>query len=142
MTLPTDYDARKAIPLASVLDYFEDALAEVARVIAVGQAQHGTCGWDRAKSADEENTLIRHFLERGTIDTDGVLHSAKMAWRALALLQKEIEAARGDGKISRGSYDSSKGQTGPGERHEHTHPPGCTCGAHGSIPKMGPRDAA
>ena len=32
MTLPTDYDARKAIPLASVLDYFPDALFAVAAV--------------------------------------------------------------------------------------------------------------
>ncbi len=105
MSLPTDYAARKAIPLALVLDYFPDALAEVARVIAVGQAQHSTHGWDRAKSGDEASTLLRHFLERGGIDTDGVRHSAKMAWRALALLQKEIEAATGCG-ISRGSYDS------------------------------------
>lgn len=108
MSLPTDYDARKAIPLASVLDYFPDALCEVARVIKAGQEQHGTTGWDRAKSKDEESTLIRHFMDRGTIDVDGIRHAAKVAWRALALLQKEIEAARGDGKISRGSYDSSK----------------------------------
>jgi hypothetical protein len=27
----------------------------------------------------------------GTIDNDGVRHSAKVAWRALANLQKEIE---------------------------------------------------
>lgn len=111
--LPTDYDARKAIPLASVVDYFPDAIVAIATVIGKGQAQHCTTGWDRAKSTDEESTLLRHFLERGTIDTDGVRHSAKVAWRALALLQKEIEAARGDGVISRGSYDSSRGETGP-----------------------------
>jgi hypothetical protein len=114
MSLPKDYDERKAIPLALVLDYFPDAIADVAKNIGAGQKQHGTSGWDRAKSKDEESTLVRHFLERGTIDTDGVRHSAKVAWRALALLQKEIEAERGDGQISRGSYDSGKGQTGPG----------------------------
>ncbi len=36
--------------------------------------------------------MIRHFLQRGLRDTDGIRHSAKMAWRALAILQKEIEA--------------------------------------------------
>jgi hypothetical protein len=113
MTLPTDYDARKAIPLASVADYFPDALCAVAHVIRAGQEQHGTTGWDRAKSRDEESTLLRHFLDRGAVDSDGVRHSAKMAWRALALLQKEIEAAAGL-PISRGSYNSIKGQTGPG----------------------------
>src|SRR5688572_27832867 len=101
MTLPTDYDARKAIPLLTgVIDYFTDALAEVARVSAAGNAQHnpeahaaGVLFWNREKSKDEANTLIRHLAERGGFDTDGVRHSAKAAWRALALLQKEIEAA-------------------------------------------------
>jgi hypothetical protein len=34
---------------------------------------------------------MRHFLERGTLDKDGIRHSAKVAWRALAILQLEIE---------------------------------------------------
>jgi hypothetical protein len=38
---------------------------------------------------------MRHLLERGTLDTDGIRHSAKVAWRAMAMLQKEIEAERG-----------------------------------------------
>jgi hypothetical protein len=38
--------------------------------------------------------MMRHFLQRGTVDTDGTRHSAKMVWRALALLQKEIEGER------------------------------------------------
>jgi len=52
-----------------------------------GQPMH----WARGKSTNEEDTLIRHFLQRGLIDTDGTSHTAKMAWRALAILQKEIE---------------------------------------------------
>jgi len=92
-----DNDARKERPIAThALDYFPDALAEVARVSLAGNRQHGTDGWDRTKSTDEANTLIRHFLDRGKIDKDGQRHSAKVAWRALALLQKEIEAARGE----------------------------------------------
>lgn len=110
--LPTDYDERKALLVAAVLDYFPLAVVAVSRVIGIGQKQHGTVGWDRAKSADDSNTLIRHFLERGSIDTDGVPHSAKMVWRALAILQKEEERRLGVG-ISRGSYDSSKGEKGP-----------------------------
>ena len=38
-------------------------------------------------------------MERGTMDTSGatpVLHSAQMAWRALAILQLEMEAAMVD----------------------------------------------
>ena len=33
-------------------------------------------------------------MERGTIDSDGGRHTAKAAWRVLALLQMEIEAER------------------------------------------------
>ena len=96
--LSTDAAERKACPIATgVLDYFPDALAEIARVSLAGNHQHGITGplqWDRSKSTDEADALIRHFLERGTQDTDGLLHSAKMAWRALALLQREIEGGR------------------------------------------------
>ena len=94
--LPTDSVERKRIPLATgLLDYFPLALIEVARLSLVGNEQHNPDSplhWDRAKSKDEADAMLRHFLERGTWDTDGCRHSAKVAWRALALLQKEIEA--------------------------------------------------
>ena len=84
------------MPVASgVLDYFPDALVEVAKVSYAGNQQHNPdqpMFWNRAKSGDESDALIRHFLCRGTIDDDGIRHSAKLAWRALANLQKEIEA--------------------------------------------------
>lgn len=96
--LPADPAARKSFPLASgLLDYFPDALLAVAHVSQAATDQHHPgelTHWDRNKSVDEANTLMRHFLDRGTLDTDGLRHSAKVAWRALALLQKEIEAAR------------------------------------------------
>ena len=98
-SLPTDAAARKAVPLASgCLDYFPAALAAVAALSQKGNDQHNPgqeLFWDRAKSGDEGDALLRHFLERGTVDTDGVRHSAKVAWRALALLQKELEAEEG-----------------------------------------------
>jgi hypothetical protein len=94
-SLPTDAQERKALPIASgVLDYFPDALAEVARVSKIGNDQHNPgqpLHWDKSKSTDEGDALIRHFLERGKKDSDGARHSAKVAWRALALLQREIE---------------------------------------------------
>jgi hypothetical protein len=94
--LPQNAKARKGIPIATgCLDYFPKALAEVAGVSRVGNEQHNPgkpLHWDRTKSTDEADCLVRHFLERGTRDTDGLRHSAKVAWRALALLEKEIEA--------------------------------------------------
>jgi hypothetical protein len=95
ISLPTDAKARKDIPLATgCLDYFPDAISAVAALSKIGNEQHNPgkpLHWDRSKSVDEADALMRHFLQRGTIDTDGVRHSAKIAWRALALLQKEIE---------------------------------------------------
>lgn len=86
---------RKDTPVFSgVLNYFPDAIREVARCSKVGNDQHNAgqpLHWDRSKSTDELDALTRHLLEAGTIDTDGVRHSAKVAWRALANLQKEIE---------------------------------------------------
>lgn len=96
MELPNDAQARKAIPLATgLLDYFPSALVAVAALSAKGNDQHNPgkpLHWDRAKSGDEADALMRHLMQRGTVDTDGVLHSAKVAWRALAMLQKELEA--------------------------------------------------
>lgn len=97
-TLPTDGNARKEFPVASgVLDYFPDALVAISNISKRGNDQHNpgqSLHWARGKSADEADTLMRHFLQRGTMDSDGTRHSAKVAWRALALLQKEIEAEK------------------------------------------------
>ena len=90
-------DERKQRPVFSgVLQYFPDAILEVARCSWVGNEQHNpgqALHWDRSKSTDEHDALVRHLMEAGTFDSDGIRHSAKVAWRALALLQKEIEAA-------------------------------------------------
>ena len=93
--LPTDAKERKNLPIGTgVLDYFPKALAEVARVSKVGNDQHNPgepLHWDRSKSTDESDALIRHFFQRYDVDNDGTLHAAKMAWRSLSFLEKLIE---------------------------------------------------
>ena len=88
---------RKETPIFSgVLKYFPDAIAEVAKCSFVGQQQHNPdkpLAWDRSKSGDEYDALMRHLMD-STIDdydTDGTLHLAKVAWRGLAGLQKHLE---------------------------------------------------
>ena len=87
---------RKDTPVFSgVLNYFPDAIREVAKVSFQGNEQHNPGSelhWDRSKSGDEKDALTRHLLDAGTRDDDGMLHSAKVAWRALAMLQKELES--------------------------------------------------
>lgn len=94
--LPTDPAQRKQIPIATgCLDYFAAALCEVAIISRLGNDQHNAgqpLHWAREKSTDHADTLIRHFMERGTRDADGARHSAKMVWRGLALLTEELEA--------------------------------------------------
>jgi hypothetical protein len=95
--LTTDKAARKAMPIATgVVDYFPLALAEVARVSKAGNDQHNPgqpLHWDKTKSMDHADCIGRHLIERGRLDDDGMRHSAKLAWRALALLQIELEQA-------------------------------------------------
>lgn len=91
---------RKARPLYSgLLKYFPNALMEVAHCSYIGNAQHNGAGtplrWDRTKSTDEHDALMRHLLQAGEMDSDGVLHSTKVAWRALSALEKELEALAG-----------------------------------------------
>lgn len=96
--LTTDPQARKDVPLATgLLDYFPDALAAVAATSLQGSRQHHPdepLHWDKNKSTDHADCLLRHLVDRGKLDTDGISHTAKVAWRALALLQTEIETMR------------------------------------------------
>jgi len=93
--LPTDAKERKQIPIYSgVIKYFPNALIEIAKVSYAGNQQHNPnepLHWSREKSSDHEDTLVRHLFESGKLDSDGHRHSAKMAWRALAILELEIE---------------------------------------------------
>lgn len=95
--LPADPVARKAIPLVrGLLDYFPAALSAVAEVSRVGNDQHNPgeeMHHARGKSMDHADCIVRHLVDRGLQDQDGLRHTAKVAWRALALLQEELEAA-------------------------------------------------
>lgn len=95
MTLPVDKQQRKERPVArGCLDYFPDALAEVANLSYIGNQQHNPgeeMHWARGKSDDHADCVIRHLMERGRVDHDGIRHIVKVAWRALALAQIEIE---------------------------------------------------
>ena len=93
--LPAEAQSRKEAPLYSgLIKYFPDALVAVAELSFIGNKQHNPgkpLFWDRTKSTDELDALMRHLMDAGEIDTDKVRHSTKVAWRALANLQKEIE---------------------------------------------------
>jgi hypothetical protein len=91
-------EARKATPLfGGCLNYFPDALAAVARLSKIGNDKHNPgqpLHWSKGKSNDHADCLARHLVDHGKIDPEtGLSHTVAVAWRALALLQTEIERA-------------------------------------------------
>lgn len=78
-----------------LLDYFPRALAYISHVSKVGNDQHNpgeAMHWAKEKSTDHADCIIRHLTARGTMDGD-IRHTGKVAWRALALLETELEEA-------------------------------------------------
>lgn len=84
--LPENNEERKDIKIYSgVIKYFPRALCAVAIRSAEGSKQlhpHEPMHWDRDKSPDELDSLMRHMLDG---DWEAV------AWRALANLEKKLE---------------------------------------------------
>lgn len=97
--LPEGSAERKNFPMAEgLLDYFPDALAAVAAVSKAGNDKHNPgqpMHHARGKSMDHADCIVRHLVDRGGHGSDGMRHSASLAWRALALLQEELEAENG-----------------------------------------------
>ena len=98
-SLPDDDESRSLMPMADgLLYYFPNALAAVAMVSRSGNAKHNPgqpMHWARGKSTDHANKIMRHLVDAGQRDKSGVRHSAYLAWRALAMLQEEIEREDG-----------------------------------------------
>ena len=79
-------DTRKLFPVYSgVIKYFPNAIAAVSQLSRKGNKQHNPgkpLHWDRSKSGDELDALLRHIIEEDW---------TAVAWRALANLEKQIE---------------------------------------------------
>lgn len=102
MTLPTDAKARKAIPIyTGFVKYFPKAIAAVAQLSQVANEQHNPgqpVHWAKEKSTDEPDALMRHLTDQAqgeVYDTDGILHAIKVAWRAMANLERLLESGVG-----------------------------------------------
>lgn len=89
-----DSATRKTYPMAGgLLDYFPDALAEVSRHSFLSNQKHNPgepMHHARGKSMDHADCIMRHLTRRGGFDGDA-RESTALAWRALALLQEELE---------------------------------------------------
>ena len=84
-------EERKNIPVyRGFIRYFPDAIVEVTKRSVEGNGQHHPdkdIFWDKSKSADELDALMRHLIEGDW---------AAVAWRALAHLQRECDKKKRD----------------------------------------------
>ena len=123
--LPVDSKERKRTPLCrGVLDYFPDALAAVSRLSQFGNDKHNPgqpLHWSRGKSSDHADCIVRHLIDRGKIDPEsGMSHTVEVAWRALALLQEEIDEGKVE-NLPRGAWYDDEYE----KRHEEKFQPQC-----------------
>lgn len=96
---------RKQRPMfRGLFRYFPDALEAVSYVSYVGNQQHNPgqdLHWDKAKSTDNADALLRHLKEYAQgkkTDSDGLSILSKVAWRALAVLEIELEREKNEGR--------------------------------------------
>lgn len=93
--LPKDSAERKTYPIfTGALRYFPRAIAAVSNQSYKGNQKHHLdkpLHWDKSKSADHEDCLVRHLVDSldPTCDKTGELTA--VAWRALALLETHLE---------------------------------------------------
>jgi hypothetical protein len=131
-TLPVGSEKRKSVPLArGCFDYFPAALAAVAELSKKGNDKHNP-GQEihhaRGKSSDHADCILRHFVDRGHVDPeDGIRHSVKVAWRALALLQEELEREEG-APLARGARLPTEGRVSLVDLFGGHVPPGAAIG--------------
>lgn len=98
--LPTNSDERKKYPLFSgLLAYFPAALAQVSNHSYIGNEKHNKglpLQHARGVSGDHADCVLRHLMDAAEypVGSPGRIDELRgVAWRALALLQEECEAA-------------------------------------------------
>jgi len=97
MSLPTDSDERKTIPIFSgFISYFPDAMAAVASHSFVNNEKHNPgepLHWSREKSTDQLDALARHLTELPSAQTlaEEIEYLKAIVWRGCAQLQLKIE---------------------------------------------------
>ncbi len=95
--LPTNDTERKAIKIwDGFFRYFPDAIIEVTKTSCRGNDQHhknDPLWWDKSKSKEELNSMMRHLLDAN--ESDSIEDWARVAWRAMANLQRKCDVKNG-----------------------------------------------
>jgi len=97
--LPTNDEERKRVKLTAIFRLFPNACVALAQHIKAGADKYcgGELRWDRNKSPEELESLLRHVFEQVQNPTC-VATAQAIAWRAMANLEKLTEVvANADG---------------------------------------------
>jgi hypothetical protein len=85
---------RKEQPVyTGFLAYFPNAVKYVSHVSLKCNEQHHPdkpLHWDKKKSTDDPDAMLRHLIDHieNPVDDDGLYHLGKVAWRAMANLER------------------------------------------------------
>jgi hypothetical protein len=84
----------RPVDMDTVIFYWPNALKALAGLNRQGNIQHygnaDRIRWKWKVSPNHIGKLLNHLMDAGTIDSDGIRHSTKVAWRALANLENEL----------------------------------------------------
>jgi hypothetical protein len=103
MILPEDPQERKNLPMwRACLMFFPKTFVAITKLSMKGQKQHkyneGDIHWDRSKSKDDWDSLIRHMFNLQEAiknkDVAGIReHAPAISWRGNAISEKALDLA-------------------------------------------------
>jgi len=98
-------EERKNIPVyTGFIKYFPRAILAMAHLSKVANDQHNPgepLHWAMEKSTDEPDAMMRHLIDDvlgEEVDTDGIMHLTKVAWRANANLERALIKKQNENK--------------------------------------------
>lgn len=91
---PVFSETDRPVNLETVIYYWPNALKALAELNRQGNLQHygnaDKIRWKWKVSSNHVGKMLNHLIDNGTVDSDGIRHSTKVAWRALAMLETEL----------------------------------------------------
>lgn len=99
MTIGMKFDSNKPLVIKGFIEYFPNAIAEVARVSEFGAIKYDWGNWKFVNNGVNRYTeaLGRHLLASEETDPESaLLHAAHIAWNAMARLELILKEKNND----------------------------------------------
>lgn len=108
------FDTGKAPVMRGVMDYFPNAIKEVAKVSGFGAQKYAWKNWIHVDNGFDRysDALVRHLLDEadGINDAEsGLLHAAHAAWNSLARLELLIRGLEVSDRVPHNNGEEYQG---------------------------------